>query len=80
MSRHKVNDVECLYLDRPEWAGLLAFDEKSEIQALNRFEPVLAMLGVVCGRARTIWATVPGLFATLDTGNGKVVPSLFRRQ
>ncbi len=33
-----------LYLDPPERAVVLAVDEKSQIQALNRFQPVLPMM------------------------------------
>jgi len=40
----KVKDVVGLYLDPPEHAVVLAVDEKSQIQALNRFQPVLPML------------------------------------
>ena len=40
----KVKDVVGLYLDPPERAVVLAVDEKSQIQALNRFQPVLPML------------------------------------
>ena len=40
----KVKDVVGLYLDPPEHAVVLAVDEKSQIQALNRFQPILPML------------------------------------
>ena len=40
----KVKDVVGLYLDPPEHAVVLAVDEKSQIQALNSFQPVLPML------------------------------------
>jgi len=40
----KVRDVVGLYLDPPECAVVLCVDEKSQIQALNRFQPILPMM------------------------------------
>jgi hypothetical protein len=40
----KVKDVVGLYLDPPERAVVLCVDEKSQIQALNRFQPILPMM------------------------------------
>jgi transposase len=40
----KVRDVVGLYLDPPERACVLCVDEKSQIQALNRFQPILPMM------------------------------------
>jgi transposase len=37
----KVRDVVGLYLDPPERACVLCVDEKTQIQALNRFQPIL---------------------------------------
>jgi len=37
----KVRDVVGLYLDPPERAVVLCVDEKSQVQALDRFQPVL---------------------------------------
>ncbi len=43
----KVRDITGLYLDPPERALVLCADEKSQIQALDRTQPVLPMsLGV----------------------------------
>jgi len=42
----KMADVVGLYLDPPERALVLCVDEKSQIQALNRTQPILR-----CGRA-----------------------------
>jgi hypothetical protein len=39
----KVRDVVGLYLDPPEKALVLCVDEKSQIQALDRSQPVLPM-------------------------------------
>ena len=40
----KVRDVVGLYLDPPERALVLCVDEKSQIQALDRSQPVLPIL------------------------------------
>ena len=39
----KVRDVVGLYLDPPDRAVVLCVDEKSQIQALDRTEPILPM-------------------------------------
>jgi hypothetical protein len=44
----KVRDIAGLYLNPPDHALVLCVDEKSQIQALNRTQPVLPMgLGYV---------------------------------
>jgi len=40
----KVRDIVGLYLDPPESAVVLCVDEKSQVQALNRMQPVLPMM------------------------------------
>ena len=40
----KVRDIVGLYLNPPERAVVLCVDEKSQIQALDRTEPILPML------------------------------------
>ena len=46
----KVVDVVGLYHNPPERAVVLCVDEKSQIQALDRSQPVLPMMpGVTCG-------------------------------
>ena len=40
----KVKDIVALYLDPPERAVVLCVDEKSQIQALDRFQPILPMM------------------------------------
>jgi transposase len=77
----KVKDVVGLYLDPPEHAVVLAVDEKSQIQALNRFQPVLPMLpGTPERRSHDyIRYGTTSLFAALDTLNGSVISSLHRR-
>ena len=70
-----------LYLDPPEHAVVLAVDEKSQIQALNRFQPVLPMVpGAPERRAHdyTRHGTT-SLFAALSTLDGTVITSLHKR-
>ena len=77
----KVRDIVGLYLDPPEDAVVLCVDEKSQIQALERTQPMLPMgLGYVEGVThdyRRHGTTT--LFAALDTANGKVLTQCRRR-
>jgi transposase len=77
----KVKDIVGLYLDPPERAVVLAVDEKSQIQALNRFQPVLPMLPGTPERRTHDYLRygTTSLFAALDTINGSVISSLHRR-
>jgi transposase len=77
----KVRDVVGLYLDPPERALVLCVDEKSQIQALDRSQPVLPMMPGMPER-RThdyIRNGVTSLFAALDIASGQVISSLHRR-
>ena len=77
----KVRDVVGLYLDPPERALVLCVDEKSQIQALDRSQPVLPMQPGVPER-RThdyLRAGVTSLFAALDVATGTVIGSIHRR-
>src|SRR5258706_770327 len=71
----KVRDIVGLYLNPPENAVVLGVDEKSQIQALERTQPMLPMgLGYVEGVThdyRRHGTTT--LFAALDTAKGKVL-------
>lgn len=77
----KVRDVVGLYLDPPEKALVLCVDEKSQIQALDRSQPVLPMMpGVPERRSHDyIRAGTTTLFAALEIASGKVIGSLHRR-
>ena len=56
----KVKDIVGLYLDPPERAVVLCVDEKSQIQALARFQPILPMMpGTPNDAATTTSATAP---------------------
>ncbi|OSC43743.1 IS630 family transposase, partial [Streptomyces sp. 4F] len=64
----KVRDVVGLYLDPPEKALVLCVDEKSQIQALARSQPVLPMMpGVPERRSHDyVRAGTTTLFAALE--------------
>ncbi len=77
----KVVDIVGLYMKPPEHAVVLCVDEKSQIQALERNQPVLPMEPGQAER-RTHDYTRHGtttLFAALDIVTGKVIGSLHRR-
>ncbi|MGH3183285.1 MAG: IS630 family transposase, partial [Streptosporangiaceae bacterium] len=77
----KLRDVVGLYLDPPERAVVLCTDEKSQIQALNRFQPILPMMPGTPERRSHDYVRhgTTSLFAALDMANGKVIGSLHRR-
>jgi transposase len=70
----KVRDVVGLYLNPPDHAIVLAVDEKSQIQALSRTQPVLPMgLGYVEGITHDyVRHGTTTLFAALDIATGTV--------
>lgn len=77
----KVRDVVGLYLAPPERALVLCVDEKSQIQALDRTQPLLPMRPGQAER-RTHDYTRHGtlsLFAALDAATGKVIGRCFAR-
>ena len=77
----KVRDVVGLYLDPPERAVVLCVDEKSQIQALARFQPILPMLTATPERRSHDYVRhgTTSLFAGLDTLTGRVIGALHRR-
>jgi putative transposase len=70
----KVREVVGLYLNPPEHAVVLCVDEKSQVQALERTQPVLPMgLGYVEGITHDyVRHGTTTLFAALDIANGSV--------
>ena len=70
----KVRDIVGLYLNPPDHALVLCVDEKSQIQALNRTQPVLPMgLGYVEGITHDyVRHGTTTLFAALDIATGTV--------
>ena len=77
----KVRDIVGLYLSPPERAMVLCVDEKSQIQALDRTQPLLPMRPGQIER-RTHDYTRHGtlsLFAALDAATGKIIGKCFAR-
>jgi transposase len=77
----KVRDIVGLYLNPPDHALVLCVDEKSQVQALERTQPVLPMgLGYVEGITHDyIRHGTTTLFAALDVANGSVLTQCKRR-
>ncbi|HTE71477.1 MAG TPA: IS630 family transposase [Actinomycetes bacterium] len=77
----KVRDVVGLYLDPPDKAMVLAVDEKSQMQALDRTAPMLPMMPGVPGRKTHDYVRhgTTSLFAALDIATGKVIGQHQRR-
>lgn len=71
----KVRDIVGLYLNPPDKALVLCVDEKSQIQALERSQPVLPMgLGYLEGITHDYFRHgTTTLFAALDLANGAVI-------
>lgn len=77
----KVRDIVGLYLDPPHHALILCVDEKSQIQALSRTQPVLPMrVGQLERRTHDYTRHgVTSLFAALDIATGNVLGKCYRR-
>ena len=77
----KVYDVVGLYLNPPESAVVLCVDEKSQIQALARTQPVLPMMPGMPERRTHDDARngITSLFAAFNIADGTVISALHRR-
>jgi len=77
----KVVDVVGLYHHPPERAVVLCVDEKSQIQALNRSQPVLPMMPGMPERATHDYVRngITSLFAAFNTADGTVISELHRQ-
>lgn len=77
----KVRDIVGLYLSPPNRALVLSVDEKSQIQALDREQPVLPMMpGVPERRTHSyIRHGTTSLFAALDIASGFVIGKCYKR-
>ena len=77
----KVHDICGLYLNPPERAVVLAVDEKSQIQALDRTAPTLPMLPGTPERATHDYERngTTSLYAALNVQSGQVIGSLHQR-
>ncbi|MEU5736105.1 MULTISPECIES: IS630 family transposase [Streptomyces] len=77
----KVYDVVGLYFNPPEGAVVLSVDEKSQIQALDRSQPVLPIMPGMPERRTHDYVRngLTTLFAAFDVATGEVISSLHRR-
>ena len=77
----KVRDIVGLYMDPPDKALVLCVDEKSQIQALDRSQPILPLRPGQAERRAHDYKRhgTTSLFAALDTKTGKVIGQLNRR-
>jgi transposase len=77
----KVVDIVGLYHDPPEKAVVLCTDEKSQIQALDRSQPVLPMMPGMPERRTHDYARhgITTLFAAFDIADGTVIGELHRQ-
>jgi transposase len=77
----KVVDVVGLYHDPPEKAVVLCVDEKSQIQALDRSQPVLPMMPGMPERRSHDYARhgITSLFAAFNIADGTVISELHRQ-
>lgn len=78
----KVRDIVGLYLAPPERAVVLCVDEKSQIQALNRTQPLLPMRPGLPERRTHDYERhgTSTLYAALDVATGRVTGRCFQRQ
>jgi transposase len=77
----KVRDIVGLYLDPPLKAMVLCVDEKSQIQALDRTQPILPLAPGIPERRTHDYMRhgTTTLFAALDIATGEVIGQLHRR-
>jgi len=77
----KVVDVVGLYHNPPERAVVLCVDEKSQMQALDRSQPVLPMMPGMPERRTHDYARhgTTSLFAAFNIADGTVISELHRR-
>ena len=77
----KVRDIVGLYLDPPDRALVLCIDEKSQIQALDRTQPMLPMRPGQAERRTHDYKRhgTTTLFAALDVAAGTVIGTCMKR-
>jgi transposase len=77
----KVVDVVGLYHNPPEKAVVLCVDEKSQIQALDRSQPVLPMMPGMPERRTHDYLRhgITSLFAAFNIADGTIISQLHRR-
>jgi transposase len=77
----KVRDIVGLYMNPPDRAIVLCVDEKSQVQALNRTQPILPLAPYVPARQTHDYERhgVTSLFAALDVASGVTISNCYRR-
>ena len=77
----KVRDIVGLYMAPPDKALVLCVDEKTQIQALERSQPILPMRPGQLERRSHDYTRhgITSLFAALDAKTGKVIGEIHRR-
>lgn len=77
----KVRDIVGLYMNPPDRALVLCVDEKSQMQALERSQPILPMRSGQAERRAHDYVRhgTSTLFAALDIASGKVIGEMHRR-
>jgi transposase len=77
----KLEDIVGLYLDPPENAIVLCIDEKSQVQALERAQPILPLRPGVPERQThdSVRHGVANLYAALNVASGKVIGAVADR-
>jgi transposase len=77
----KVRDIVGLYLDPPDRTMVLCVDEKSQIQALDRTQPMLPMRPGQAERRSHDYKRhgTTSLFAALDVKTGTIIGEVHRR-
>jgi transposase len=77
----KVRDVVGLYMSPPENAIVLSIDEKSQVQALDRTQPLLPMTPGQAERGTHDYVRngTTSLFAALNVATGKVIGKCYKR-
>src|SRR5260370_37849215 len=77
----KVRDIVGLYLDPPERALVLCVDEQSQIQALDRTQPLLPMRPGQPERRTHDYVRhgTTSLFAALEAASGQIIGQCHRR-
>lgn len=78
----KVRDIVGLYMNPPDHAVVMCLDEKSQVQALERRQPVLPL---VFGQPERVTATynrhgTTNLFAALNVATGKVIGECYPKK
>lgn len=77
----KVRDIVGLYMNPPDQAIVLCVEEKSQVQALNRTQPILPLAPGVPARQSYDYERhgVTSLFAALNVATGETISKCHRR-